>query len=470
MTVQEHDLIAVGGGTAGLVSAAGAAYLGAHPALVERAALGGDCLWTGCVPSKALLASARLAHAMRNAESLGLQSAPPAQVFGAVMDRMRRARETVAHHDDPERFREMGVDVSFGTARFVASDTLEVEGVGMLRSKRIIVATGARPAIPPIPGLEEAGFLTHETVFDLQVHPQRVGILGGGPIGLEFSQVFSRLGSDVVVLEMSDRILPSEDPDVAEALLGILNREGIEIELGARVTSVETEAAGKVLVTEDQRRFVVDEILVATGRQPNTDGLDLERAGIERDGKGIRVDTTLRTTAKGVWAAGDVTGGLQFTQVAEYMAKKALRNALLPLNSHVDYRYVPWVTYTDPEVAHVGLSADEAAARGANTFTYPFDDLDRAITDAQTLGFVKISADRKGRILGATVLGHGAGELLQPIVLAMTHGLSLSKVADTVFAYPTMAEGVKRAANAYQRTRLEGPGGRALKRVVSWLT
>ncbi len=470
MTVQEHDLIAVGGGTAGLVSAAGAAYLGARPALIEKAALGGDCLWTGCVPSKALLASARLAHAMRNAESLGLRGAPPRDVFCGVMERMREARATVAHHDDPERFRDMGVDVHFGTARFVGRDTLDVEGVGRLRSKRIIVATGARPAIPPIPGLEEAGYQTHETIFDLESHPRRVGILGGGPIGLEFSQVFSRLGSEVVVLEMLDRILPNEDPDVAEALLGILRREGIDVELGARVVGVEVEGARKVILTEGGRRFAVDEILVATGRRPNTEGLDLERAGIERDGMAVRVNSSLRSTNRGVWAAGDVTGGLQFTQVADYMAKKALRNALLPLNSSVDYRHVPWVTYTDPEVAHVGLGAEAASARGAVTYTYDFDDLDRAITDAQTLGFVKISADSKGRILGATILGHGAGELLQPIVLAMTHGLSLAKVADTVFPYPTMAEGVKRAANAYQRTRLESRGGRVLKKVVSWLT
>ncbi len=269
---------------------------------------------------------------------------------------------------------------------------------------------------------------------------------------------------------MLDRILPSEDADVADTLLGILRREGIDIELGARVVGVEVEGPRKVLLTEAGRRFAVDEILVATGRQPNTEELDLDRAGIERDGRAVRVDSTLRTSNRRVWAAGDVTGGLQFTQVADYMAKKALRNALLPLNSHVDYRSVPWVTYTDPEVAHVGLSEDEASARGAHTYTYPFDDLDRAITDAQTLGFVKISADSRGHILGATILGHGAGELLQPIVLAMTHGLSLSKVADTVFPYPTMAEGVKRAANAFQRTRLESPGGRVLKKVISWLT
>ena len=470
MTVQAHDLIAVGGGTAGLVSAAGAAYLGARPALVERGDLGGDCLWTGCVPSKALLASARLAHAMRNAEALGLQGAAPTHVFCDVMERMRRARAHIAHHDDPERFRKMGVHVHFGTARFVGSDTLDVEGVGTLKSKRIIVATGARPTVPPIPGLQEAGYQTHETIFDLTSHPRRLGILGAGPIGLEFSQIFGRLGSEVLVLEMLDRILPSEDADVADALLGILRLEGIDVELESRVVSVRVDGTDKVIQTEDGRSFRVDEILVATGRHPNTQGLDLERAGIELDGPGVRVDPTLRTTNRGVWAAGDVTGGLQFTHVADYMAKTALRNALLPLNARVDYSRIPWVTYTDPEVAHVGLGEDEASARGAKTYTYGFDDLDRAITDSQTLGFVKISADAKGRILGATILGYMAGELLQPIVLAMTHGLPLSKVADTIFPYPTMAEGIKRAANVYQRTRLEGLAGRVLKKVVSWLT
>ncbi len=469
MTASEHDLIAVGGGTAGLVSAAGAAYLGARPALVERAALGGDCLWTGCVPSKALLASARLAHAMRDAASLGLRGAAPAEVSSSVMERMREARARVAHHDDPERFRKMGVHVHFGAARFVGPDALDVEGVGRIKSKRIIVATGARPAVPPVPGLEEAGYQTHETVFDLDSHPRRVGILGAGPIGLEFAQIFGRLGSEVVVLEMLDRILPAEDADVADALLGILSREGITVELGSKAVRVQAEGAKKVIVTEEGRRFAVDEILVATGRRPNTEALDLERAGIERDGSAIRVDSALRTTNRGVWAAGDVTGGLQFTHVADYMAKKALRNALLPLSARVDYSYIPWVTYTDPEVAHVGLGEEEATRRGATTYTYPFDDLDRAITDAQTLGFVKISADRKGRIVGATVLGHGAGELLQPVVLAMTHGLPLSKVAGTIFPYPTMAEGILRTANAYQRTRLEGPAGRILKKVVSWL-
>jgi pyruvate/2-oxoglutarate dehydrogenase complex dihydrolipoamide dehydrogenase (E3) component len=469
MSLIEHDLIAIGGGTAGLVSSAGAAYLGVRSALVERAALGGDCLWTGCVPSKALLASARLAHAMRNAESLGLVGTPPADVFCSVMARMREARERVAHHDDPERFRQMGVDVRFGTARFIGPDRIEVEGVGTLKSKRIIIATGARPTVPPVPGLAQAGYQTHETVFELKSHPARVGILGGGPIGLELAQVFSRLGSEVVVIEMLDRILIKEDPDVGDALLAILRQEGIRIELATPAASVEADGSEKVIVAKDGRRFAVDEIIVATGRQPNTGELNLEAAGIETDGAAVRVDAGLRTTNRGVWAAGDVTGGLQFTHVADYMAKTALRNALLPLRTKADYTRVPWVTYTDPEVAHVGMSAQEAEARGAKTYTYGFDDLDRAITDAHTQGFVKISADRKGRILGATILGHGAGDLLQPIVLAMTHGLSLPKIANTIFPYPTMVEGVKRTADAYQRTRLEGTAGRILKKVIAWL-
>jgi len=406
---------------------------------------------------------------MRNAESLGLVGIPPADVFFSVMARMREARERVAHHDDPERFRRMGVDVHFGAARFIAADRIEVEGVGTLKSKRIIIATGARPTIPPVPGLDQAGYVTHETVFDLKSHPARLVVLGGGPVGLELAQVFSRLGSQVVVIEMLDRILINEDPDVGEALLAILRREGIRIELGNAVATVEVDGSDKVVVTKDGSRFPVDEIIVATGRRPNTSELDIETAGIETDGAAVRVDAGLRTSNRGVWAAGDVTGGLQFTHVAEYMAKTALRNALLPLRTKADYTRVPWVTYTDPEVAHVGMSAQEAEARGARTYTYGFDDLDRAITDAHTLGFVKISADRRGRILGPTILGHGAGELLQPIVLAMTHGLSLAKVANTIFPYPTMVEGVKRTADAYQRARLEGTAGRILKKVITWL-
>jgi pyruvate/2-oxoglutarate dehydrogenase complex dihydrolipoamide dehydrogenase (E3) component len=469
MAQQEYDLISIGGGTAGLVSAAGGAYLGVKSAIVERAALGGDCLWTGCVPSKALIASARLAHGMRHADRLGLTSASPKHAFAAVMDRMREARGVVEHHDDPERFRKMGVDVHFGGARFLSPTEVEVEGVGTLRAKRFVIATGALPAPPPIPGLADVGYLDHHRVFDIDILPARIAVLGAGPIGLEMAQVFSRLGADVTVLEMQSRILPREDDDVALRLLSIMEAEGITFRLGARVDRVEADSDGKALVTSDGDRLVADEIFVATGRRPATEGLDLERAGVATEEGAIKVDRTLRTSSPRIWAAGDVTGGLQFTHVADYQAKTVLRNALLPGSTKVQYDNVPWVTYTDPEVAHVGATQAEAEAAGGTTYSYELDDLDRAIVDGVASGFVKISADRRGRILGATILGAHAGELLLPIVLAKKHGLKLSDISGTIFPYPTMVEGVKRAADAYQRTRLEGTGGQLLKKVISWL-
>lgn len=465
---EPYDLVAIGGGTGGLVSAAGAAYLGLKSAIVEKTALGGDCLWTGCVPSKALVASARAARGMGTADRFGLKPAEPEVDLGRVMGRVREARSVVAHHDDPQRFREMGVDVHFGSARFVDSKTLDVEGAGRIRSKRFIIATGARPWIPPIPGLAETAFWTHENVFDQDELPRRIVLLGGGPIGIEFAQIFCRLGSRVTVLEMADRILPKEDPDVADYLARLLAAEGVDIRTGAKADSVETTADGVQVLVSGQESVRADRILVATGRRPVTEGLGLDRAGVAVE-SGVKVDATLRTTAKGIWAVGDVTGGLQFTHVAEHMAKGALQNSLSPFPRRISYEAVPWVTYTDPEVAHVGLSEEEADRKGGATYRYDFDDLDRAIADEKTAGFVKISADRKGKILGATIVGHGAGELILPLVMALKHDIGLSQVAGTIFPYPTMAEGVKRTANEYMRGRLDTMGGRLLKKVIQWM-
>lgn len=465
----EYDLVAIGGGTAGLVSAAGGAYLGVRAALVERAALGGDCLWTGCVPSKALIASARLAHAMRHADRLGLEAVAPKHAFASVMERMRSARGVVAHHDDPERFQAMGVDVHFGQARFISPSEVDVEGVGTIRSKRFVIATGAIPVAPPIPGLADAGYLDHHSVFETNELPNRLGVLGGGPIGLEMAQVFARLGAEVTVVEMLPRILPGEDPDVSERLQSLMENEGIRFRIGVRAESIERSSDAKVVVTDSGERIEVDQLFVATGRRPASDGLELDAAGVETDRDAVRVDRTLRTSNRNIWAAGDVTGGLQFTHVADYMAKTVLRNALLPGATRVAYGDVPWVTYTDPEVAHVGLSQVEAEARGAKTYTYELDDLDRAIVDGEARGVVKISADKKGRILGATILGTHAGELLLPLVLAKKHGLKLSQISGTIFPYPTMVEGVKRASDVFQRERLAGPGGRILRKAISWL-
>ena len=469
MQPKEYDLLAIGGGTAGLVSTAGAAYLGVTSALVEKADLGGDCLWTGCVPSKALIASARLAHAMRNAEELGLESASPAHAFSSVMARMRKARGIVEHHDDPQRFRDMGVAVEFGAGHFVSSDTVEVEGVGRLRSKRIVLATGALPVAPPIPGLAEAGYLDHHTLFETDELESRIAVLGAGPIGLEMAQVFARLGSSVTVIEMAPRILPRDDAELAGHLQSIMQAEGIEFRLGIRAERVETDGDTKVVITEGGERVVAGEIFVATGRKPLIDGLELDRAGVETRNGAVVVDERLRTSNRGIWAAGDVTGGMQFTHVADYMAKTVLRNALIPGSTRVNYDTVPTVTYTDPELAHVGLSHEEAQGRGGSTFTYPFDDLDRAIVDGETHGLVKITADKKGRILAASILGSHAGELLMPLVLAKKNGLTLNDIAGTIFPYPTMVEGVLRASNAFRRTKLEGVGGRVLTKVISWM-
>lgn len=487
MDIHDYDLIAVGGGTAGLVAAAGAAYLGARPALVESRALGGDCLWHGCVPSKALLASARRAYGLRTADALGLRAGDPAPDLARVMRRVRDVRERVAHHDDPERFRSMGVDVRFGAARFVADGTLEVDGVGRLRSKRIIVATGAGPAVPPLPGLEEAGFLTYEDAFEADRIPDPLLVLGGGPIGVELAQAYARLGLEVTLLEMEEEILPREDPEAGQLLREILEREGVRVVTGVRATEVRLDGnapdgpppgrdaresrprGAKTVLTADGGRLEAAEILVAVGRSPTTGDLDLQRTGVEREGAAIRVDDRLRTTARGVWAAGDVAGGPQFTHVAEYHAKVALRNALLPFSTRVDYAAVPRVTYTDPEVAHVGWGEAEARERGARTYRYDLAELDRALCDGETAGFVKIHAGRKGRVLGATVVGHRGGEMIFPLAMAIEHGVSLSSVAETVFPYPTHMEGVKRAAQEYQRSRLEGAAGRLLRAVVRWL-
>ena len=469
------DLIAIGGGTAGLVTAAGAASLGLRAALVEREALGGDCLWTGCVPSKALIASAKLAHQMRHAAALGLEGASPSHAFRTVMERMRSVRARVAEHDDPERFRKMGVDVVFGSARLEAPDRVSVDG-RVLQSSRIVIATGALPSAPPIEGLETAGFLTHANAFDQDELPARIAMVGGGPIGLEFAQIYRRLGAAVTVVEVLPTLLPREDPDAGRLIAELLEAEGITIRVGHGVERVARGAGGtKALHLRDAdgaaHVLEVDEIFVATGRPANTDGLGLEEIGVRLDRGAVNVDAALRSNVKGIWAAGDVTGGLQFTHVAEYQAKLVLRNAFFPFPRKASYATVPWVTYTDPEVARVGLTELEAQERfdRVKTYRYPFADLDRAIVDGHTEGFIKIVTRKNGRIVGATVLGSGAGDLILPVVMAMNARMKISMLSHIVYPYPTMVEGVKRAADSYYRERFAGRTGEWLRKVVRWL-
>ncbi len=475
--MDRFDLIAIGGGTAGLVTAAGGAALGLRVALVERAALGGDCLWTGCVPSKALIASARLAHQMRHADRLGLIGASPAHAFRSVMERMRAARARVAQHDDPERFRRMGVEVILGAAQVTGEGRVAVDG-RTIAGKHLLVATGAEPSVPPIPGLAEAGYLTYLAAFDQDTLPPRIAVLGGGPIGLEFAQLYRRLGADVTVLEMLPQLLPREEDEASAVVHAALDAEGIGVLTGARVAGVETQPDGAKVVRAacasgngEALAVTVDEIFVATGRRAIADRLGLASAGVEVERGAVTVDPALRSTRRGVWAAGDAAGGPQFTHVAEYHAKIVLRNIVAPFTAKVDYRSVPAVTYTDPEVARVGLTEAEARERygTVEVYRYAFADLDRAIVDGHTDGFVKVVTHGRGRIVGATVVASGAGELLQPLVLAMAQEIPLPKLARMVYPYPTMVEGVKRTADGYYRSRFTGWRARLVKRVARWL-
>lgn len=456
----EYDLVAIGGGTAGLVTAAGAASLGARTALVERDRLGGECLWTGCVPSKALIGSARLAAALRRADAFGLEPGEPGAHGGRVLRSVRQVRARVQPHDDPERFRAMGVDVVEGEAHFVAPYEIEAGG-RRIRSRKFVIATGTRPAVPPIEGLERTGFYTHETAFEGDELPGSVVILGAGPIGIEFAQAYRRLGVDVTVIEMEDGILVKEDGEIAARLRGILKREGVRILTGARAerASREPDGAASLHVRRAGREETVRAraILVAAGRRPQVEALDLAAAGVETGRDGVAVDAKLRTSRPHIFAAGDVIGGLLFTHVADHEARAVVRNALFPFASRVDYAAVPWCTYTDPELGRVGMTEEEARERtgdAVRAYTFDLCELDRAIADRAAEGCVKLVTDRRGRILGGHVLAPGAGTAVVEIALAMKHGVRIGELSKLVHPYPTMSEGVRKAADAYQRSRL----------------
>lgn len=463
----EFDLVAIGGGTAGLVTAAGAAQLGARTALVERDRLGGECLWTGCVPSKALIGSARIAEAFRRAADFGLDPTEPEVDTAAVLESVRAVRSRIQPHDDPERFRAMGVDVVHGEARFASPREIVADG-RRLRARKIVIATGSRPAIPPIPGLEETGYHTHETAFDRERLPGSVIVLGGGPIGVEFAQAYVRLGVQATLVEMEPRILPREDEEVTERLRPMLEREGVRILTGRRAVSAARAGAGVELAVQEAGReggpgdggreaLRADEILVATGRRPNVESLGLEAAGVETGPEGVAVDDRLRTSRGHVFAVGDVTGGLRFTHVADHEARAVIRNALFPFPSKVSYEGVPWCTFTEPAVARVGLTEPEARERegdAVRVFTYDLAGLDRAIADRAAEGCVKLVTDRRGRLLGGHILAPEAGTMIAEVALAVKHGLRVADLSGLVHAYPTMSEGVRRAADLWYRTKL----------------
>jgi pyruvate/2-oxoglutarate dehydrogenase complex dihydrolipoamide dehydrogenase (E3) component len=457
-----YNLVVIGAGTAGLVTAAGAAGLGAKVALIERHLMGGDCLNVGCVPSKGLIRAARAAYDVRTASEFGVSGNADSSVdFGKVMERMRRIRAGISFHDSVERFsKELGVDVFIGNGKFTGPDRVEVDGRG-LRFKKAAICTGARAAVPPIPGIAETGYLTNETVFELTELPRRLAVIGGGPLGCELAQTFARLGSQVTILQRGGHVLPREDADAAELVHRSLARDGIALRLQAKVLSAEKRGSEKVVTFEEDCRRVAlpfDEILSGVGRAPNVEGLELEKAGIVYDPReGVRVNDRLQTSNRRVYAAGDICSPYKFTHTADALARILIANALFRGMQTTSSLVVPWCTYTDPEVAHVGLYEKDARDRGIEvlTLTVPFTDVDRALLDGEAEGLARVHL-KKGTdmILGATIVARHAGDMINELSLAMSAGLGLSAIGKTIHPYPTQAEAVKKLADAYNRSRL----------------
>jgi pyruvate/2-oxoglutarate dehydrogenase complex dihydrolipoamide dehydrogenase (E3) component len=456
-----YNLVVLGAGTAGLVATAGAAALGARVALVEELLMGGDCLNFGCVLSKALIRASRAAYAPKEAHEYGCSAAGTNGFdFSRTMERMRRLRAEISSHDSVQRFSSLGAQVFLGAARFTSRDTVEVDGLP-LKFKKAIIATGGRPARPDIPGLAEAGFLTNETVFSLAELPARLIVVGAGPIGCELAQAFQRLGSQVTIITRGNQMLPREDPDVSSLLTKRFLREGIRLVFGAKLRRAEGQNGEKVLhFTRGEREEKAEgtEILLSVGRVPNTEGLNLEAAGVEYDAKGVKVDDRLRTTNPDIYAAGDICSPFKFTHAAEAMARIALQNALFFGRKKASSLVIPWATYTDPEVAHVGFTEQEALIRGeqVETFTLPLAEVDRAILDSETEGFARVHMNAKTRrILGATLVSRHAGESIGELVLAMNQGLKLEVLSSVIHPYPTQAEVIKRLGDASMRSRLK---------------
>jgi pyruvate/2-oxoglutarate dehydrogenase complex dihydrolipoamide dehydrogenase (E3) component len=467
-----YNLVVIGAGTAGLVSAAGAAGLGAKVALIERHLLGGDCLNYGCVPSKALLRCARAAAEVRRAGEFGVRVGGPVEVdFAAVMERMRRLRAGIGHHDSAERFRGLGVDVFLGEARFTSPETVTVGGQ-TLRFARAVIATGARAASLDLPGLGRGDYLTNETVFSLTELPRRLAVIGAGPIGCEQGQAFRRFGSEVHLINRSDRLLGKEEPPAVAVVRRQLEREGIVLHLGARPVRVERHGAETLLILDkggQQGTVAADAILLAVGRQPNVEGLGLEQAGVEYDRSGVKVDDYLRTSNRRIYAAGDICSRFKFTHAADAMARIVLRNALFFGRSRASDLVIPWCTYTDPEVAHVGLTAEEAGKQGVTvrTFRLSLAEVDRAVLDGDTEGFALVHVCAR-RVVGATVVAAHAGEMIGEVVLAMTKRLGLAALSATIHPYPTEAEVFRKLADAQQKTRLTPWLAWLFRTVLGW--
>lgn len=463
------DLCVIGAGSGGLAVAAGAAQLGAEVVLVELGTMGGDCLNFGCVPSKSLLAAARLADLWRRAPQFGLSYMPPRVDFAEVGDSVEQVIARLAPNDSVERFERLGVTVLRAEARFTSPRTARA-GAFEIRSRRFVIATGSHPVIPPIPGLRQVPFLTNETVFANRELPEHLIVIGGGPLGLEMAQAHRRLGSRVTVTDIGP-LLPRDDPELVALLAERLASEGIALRAQVRIAAVEIDGMGVALHLADGERIAGSHLLVAAGRQANIAALDLPAAGIVAGPQGIAVDARLRTANRRAYAVGDVAGGPQFTHAALYQAGIVIRNALFRIPARVDYRALPRVTYTDPELAQVGQS--EAAARETGrplrVLRWAFAENDRAQTERDTAGLVKVVAGRDGRILGASILGTGAGDLITPWALAISQRLKIRALANLVVPYPTRSEAGKRAAGSFFTPTLFSPGTRRIVRLLARL-
>lgn len=472
MNNNKQDLIIIGGGVAGLVTTSVIAQLGLKVTLIEKSdKLGGDCLHTGCVPSKTFIHTAKVASLMRRGDEFGLTSVEPTIDLAKVNQHVQAVIAQIQEHDDPDRFRDYGAEVLFGDVEFVDSHTITCNGQ-QLTAKRFLIATGSSPAIPPIPGLADSNYLTNESIFHCQQLPEQLIILGGGVIGLELAQSFVRLGSKVIIVEMLERIVPAVDNDVAELLQQTLSDEGVTFYTSTAAKQVSSQGDKTLVQCEHKNgetlQLECDQLLVATGRAPNVKGLNLEAAGVDYTPRGIDVDSRLRTSAKHIFAAGDVVNSpYKFTHMAEYHAGIVIGNIAFRAPKKVDYRVIPAVIYTDPEVATVGLTEQQAKEQGKEVQIYRFNmkEVDRAITEVETNGMAKIVL-HKGKLLGATIIGPQAGELIAEFALALQAKIKLSHLSATIHSYPTLAQINRRVVNAYFGEKLFSTKA---KRLVGWL-
>ena len=475
-----YNIVVIGAGTAGLVTAAVSAALGAKVALIERHLMGGDCLNVGCVPSKGVIRASRAWAEITHSTQFGLHIPDGIkQDFGAAMARMRSLRARISHTDSAHRYRKLGVDVYIGEGHFIGSDAVEVGGK-TLRFAKAAICTGARAAAPPVQGLEEAGYLTNETIFTLTELPPRLAVIGAGPIGCEMAQSFARFGSQVCLFERTGHILPREDADAAEIVQAQMAQDGVCFIFDSNVTRVETRAKEKIIhydMNGGQKELVVDEILVGVGRAPNVENLGLETAGVAYDKRaGVKVNHRLQTTNSKIYAAGDICFPFKFTHTADVMAQMVIQNALFPHPLGLGYAstdslIIPWCTYTEPEIAHVGMYEQDAQAKGLNieTFTFKLDEVDRAILDGQEEGFARVHV-KKGTdtIIGATIVAAHAGEMISEFTLAMKAGIGLSTITGTIHPYPTQAEVIKKVANAWRKTTFTEGKKNLLSKLFAW--